>query len=540
MPRKLVAGAAGLIVALVAANASAEQWPLKKLVPGSHFHGIHGIKVAPDGALVAGSVVGQSLYRIDPKSGAVRTLVGPPEGMADDVAFAADGTMAWTAFLLGDVYAKKGNAPFKKLASGLPGINSLAWRKDGRLYATQVFLGDALYEIDPKGEKPARKIMEGMGGLNSFVFGPDDKLYGPLWFKGQVVRVDVDAAKLDVVADGFKTPAAIKLDSKGDIWVADTARGQLVKVDRKTGAKKVAAWLNTSIDNLAIGKDDRVFVTNMADNAVLEVDRKSGAVRTIVSGALAMPGGLAVVADQGGETLHVADLFAYRTVDTKTGNVATLARMHAEGTVLEYPFSVSANANRVVLSSWFTGTVEIVDRKTGAVIDMWHNFKAPHDAVELADGSVLVAELGTGSLIKASGRHGDDRKVVAKDLAGPVGLALDGNAVYVTESVAGLVSRVDLGSGAKTVVAKDLKLPEGIARDVQGRLVVAEAGAQQIIRLDPRTGNRETLAGNLPIGLKGTPGVPPSFIPTGVAVGPSGTVYFSSDIENAIYTLSPR
>ncbi len=43
--------------------------------------------------------------------------------MADDIAFAPDGTMAWTAFLTGDLYSRKGDGPVKKLASGLPGIN---------------------------------------------------------------------------------------------------------------------------------------------------------------------------------------------------------------------------------------------------------------------------------------------------------------------------------------------------------------------------------------------------------------------------------
>ena len=33
-----------------------------------------------------------------------------------------------------------------------------------------------------------------MGGFNSFAVGPDGMLYGPLWFKGQVVRVDPDKA----------------------------------------------------------------------------------------------------------------------------------------------------------------------------------------------------------------------------------------------------------------------------------------------------------------------------------------------------------
>ncbi len=110
---------------------------------------------------------------------------------------------------------RKGDGPVKKLASGLPGINSLAYRKDGRLYATQVFLGDALYEIDVEGVKPPRMITEKMGGLNGFEFGPDDKLYGPLWFKGQVAKVDVDKAELTVVADGFKIPAAVNFRFQG-------------------------------------------------------------------------------------------------------------------------------------------------------------------------------------------------------------------------------------------------------------------------------------------------------------------------------------
>ena len=147
--------------------------------------------------------------------------------------------MAWTAFLTGDLYSRKGDGPVKKLASGLPGINSLAFRKDGRLSATQVFLGDALYEIDVEGVKPPRKIMEKMGGLNGFEFGPDDMLYGPLWFKGQVARVDVDKAELSVVADGFKIPAAVNFDSKGNLFVVDTALGQ--PADRMAGRTRRTA-----------------------------------------------------------------------------------------------------------------------------------------------------------------------------------------------------------------------------------------------------------------------------------------------------------
>jgi streptogramin lyase len=425
----------------------------------------------------------------------------------------------------------------KKLASGLPGINSLAFRKDGRLYATQVFLGDALYEIDVEGVKPPRKIMEKMGGLNGFEFGPDDMLYGPLWFKGQVAKVDVDKAELSVVADGFKIPAAVNFDSKGNLWVVDTALGQLVKVDPKTGAKKMVAQLKPSLDNLAIDDKDRIFVSNMADNGIQEVDPETGAARQVISGKLALPGGIGVVSDGGKDTIYIADVFAYRTVDGATGEVSEPARMHADGVTLEYPMSATARGDDVLLSSWFTGTVQVIDRKTGKTKEMLHDFKAPHDAVKLGDGSILVNELGSKSLVRASGEHGKDRTVVIGGLEGPVGLAAgSGGTVYLTEAFAGQVSKVE-ANGEKTVVAKDLKGPEGIALSPDGKLIVAEVGAKRIIQIDPANGAITEIAGNLPIGLPAAPGGLPSNIPTGVGVGATGVIYFSSDLENAIYKV---
>ncbi len=67
-------------------------------------------------------------------------VIDPPTGMADDIAFADDGTMAWTAFLLGKVYIRKPNGKTIEVAQGLSGPNSLAFGKDGRLFVTEVFL----------------------------------------------------------------------------------------------------------------------------------------------------------------------------------------------------------------------------------------------------------------------------------------------------------------------------------------------------------------------------------------------------------------
>ena len=542
MTSKLALGAsvAAIVLCTTSLGASAQTYEVTKLVPGSAFHGVHGLGIDKAGRLFAGSVAGAALYEVDRTSGTAKISIPSPEGMADDIAFAPDGTMAWTAFLTGDLYARKGDGPVKKLASGLPGINSLAFRKDGRLYATQVFLGDALYEIDVEGVKPPRKIMEKMGGLNGFEFGPDDMLYGPLWFKGQVAKVDVDKAELTVVADGFKIPAAVNFDSKGNLWVVDTALGQLVRVDPKTGAKKMVAQLKPSLDNLAIDDKDRIFVSNMADNGIQEVDPETGAAKQVIIGKLALPGGIGVVSDGAKDTIYVADVFAYRTVDGTTGEVSEPARMHADGVTLEYPMSATARGDDVLLSSWFTGTVQLIDRRTGKTKEMLHDFKAPHDAVKLGDGSILVNELGSKSLVRASGEHGKDRTVVIGGLEGPVGLAAGpGDAVYVTEAFAGQVSKVG-SNGEKAVVARDLKGPEGIALAPDGKLIVAEVGAKRIVSIDPKDGTVTEIAGNLPIGLPAAPGGLPSNIPTGVGVGATGVIYFSSDIENAIYKVTRK
>ena len=98
---------------------------------------MHGLAVDKSGRLFAGSVAGAALYEVDRDSGTAKIAIPTPVGMADDIAIAPDGTMAWTGFLTGDLYSRKGDGPIRKLASGLAGINSLAYRKDGRLYASR-------------------------------------------------------------------------------------------------------------------------------------------------------------------------------------------------------------------------------------------------------------------------------------------------------------------------------------------------------------------------------------------------------------------
>ena len=520
------------------------------LVPGSWFHGVHGLAFNKDDQLFAGSVIGQTLYRVQVDSGEVDRVIDPPTGMADDIAFADDGTMAWTAFLIGKVYIRKPNGKTIEVANGMTGPNSLAFGKDGRLFVSEVFLGDALYEIDirnvdkpdfkPLARNELRRIAEKLGGLNGFEVHKDDGfLYGPLWFKGEIVKVNLETGAAEVIASGFKTPAAANIDpqNRDNVYVVDTGTGGIWSVSLTSKIKKLVASMKPGLDNLAFDSRGRLFVTSMTDNGVYLVDKQTGAHRTIVEGKLAVPSDLAVTTEGGKDTVHVADVFSYRKVDGANGDVTDVLRVHGE--THAYPIGISVGPNNVLLTSWFSNTVEKVDRKTGKLTATLGEFAAPVDAVEFADGTMYVAELASGNLVKVSA-DGKERSTVMKELRGPVAMVHGaGPLIYVTEISAGVVTEIDVAVGTRRVVADNLTGPEGIDLGPDGRLYVAEVGQKRIVAIDPATSAKTVIASNLDIGLAPFPGGPPALVPTGVAVGRTGIVYVSADIRNSLYKLTP-
>jgi sugar lactone lactonase YvrE len=554
--RFLTSALAALAVAALGAadparaqSAAPKEYNQQFLVPGSWFHGVHGLAFNKDDQLFAGSVIGQAIYRVQVDSGEVDRFIEPPTGMADDIAFAEDGTMAWTAFLLGKVYIRKGNKTIE-VANGLSGPNSLAFSKDGRLYVSEVFLGDALYEIDIKNvDKPdfkalpradLRRIADKLGGLNGFEISKTDGfLYGPLWFKGQAVKINLENGAVEVIASGFKIPAAANLDPQNpdNLYIVDTATGGIWSVSLTSKAKKLVASLKSGLDNLAFDSRGRLFVSSMTDNGIYLVDKVTGASKTIVEGKLAIPSDIAVVTENGKEIVHVADVFSYRTVDGQNGAVNDVLRVH--GDTHSYPIGLSVGPRHVLLSSWFSMTVEKVDRKTGKLVATLSEFAAPVDALEANDGTLYVAELGSGNLVKVS-PDGKTRTTVVKDLRAPVAMAQGpGNLIYITEIAGGAVTQIDVATGARKVVADNLAGPEGIDVGPDGKLYVAEVGQKRVVAIDPANGTKTVIASNLDIGLAPYPGGPPALVPTGIAVAKSGTVYVSSDIRNAMYKLTP-
>ena len=530
----------GVLASLLMTTASLAQnyGPPQLIVAPSNFKGVHGLAVDKQGRLLAGSVVGMSITQVDVKTGKGTILVDAPQGQADDIAIGPKGEMAWTSFLQGVVRIRDNDSsPIRVIAKDLPGINSLAFdQQSGKLYASQVFLGDALWEIDVSAVLPPRLIKKDLGGFNGFEVGADGWIVAPLWFKGQIVKLNPVDGAMKIVNSEFKVPAAANYDSKGNIWAIDTKTGGLFRINAGDGKRTLVAQLETGLDNLALDKNDNIYVSNMVDNGVQLVNPATGNVTQITKGGMAAPGGLKLSED--GKTLYVAHLFGLRAVDTASGKLSDIARMH--GDPIEYPFALTLSKDHYVMSSWFTSTVQLLNRKDKSTKAMAHGLAAPMDAIELADGRVLVLELAAGALTQLSGADLHDKKQVLTGLQGPTQMVMgkDGG-LYITE-LSGRLIRVDTANWSQKTIAEGLAAPEGLAQAPSGKFIVAEAAKRQLTEVDPANGNKRVIASDLPIGFEAGPGLPPPYLTTGVAVAADGTVYFSADRDNGIYKIKPN
>lgn len=520
----------GLIMLAGCASEQPPAYHATELVTGVSMHGVNGMAFHPDGTLYAGSVIGQAIYRIDVTSGAVTTVVAAPDGEADDVAFAPDGTLAWTALIAGELRAQRpGGLPFV-VADNLPRINPVAFDRTGRLFAGRMQYDD-LFEFDLDGTAAPRLIAQGLGQLNGFEIGPDGKLYGPLPARGAVARIDIDSGAVEILADGLGQVVGVDMDSQGNVYAVNWESGEIFRLD-SNGAVTTLARLEPPLDNLVVGPDDRVYTSQPSRNAVLVVE-PNGDSHTVVSSTLAAPGGLALLERGGEPALLITDAFGYRFVDPTTGALLAPPADRSGGST-----DVAVGADLIALSYVRRGQVSVLDRATLVILKTWPDIQTPY-GILLRDERMVVAEFASGQLLQLS-MDSDEREVLASGLDGPVGLAwADTQSVYVSEALSGQVQRVLLSDGSKELIVTGLEQPEGLAVLPDGGLVIAEAGAGRVTLVDPISGERRMIGDGLALGSRVSRAPDPVYLPTGIAVDGDGAIYVTEDRTNGVRKLTP-
>ncbi len=528
-------------------------------IQGSRYGGMNGLVCDAEDRLLIASNLARDLKVLDTTTGNVLATYGVEQGVdtPDDVAVGPDGSIYWTNIVAGTVGRRAPDGTTSTVADLGLGVNAVRVSPDGMtLYVSKAILGDALYAIDLAGGAEPRLVAENVGWPNSMAFGPDGRLYSPLNLYGEIVRWDLAAGTTETVADGLEFPVALKFDSQGRMVVCELLRGTVLRIDPATGTKTTLATLETGLDNLAIDSQDRLFVSNSRNGSLVEI-LADGTIRHLLRGGILPPSGLALQPGAGGTKLYLADFWSVREFDVATRRQTAAAHATFSAPPLPegrtYTFNrsgiatihsavtVAPDGNRLLLSSWFDNAVEVYDPAAKRVVEAFHDFQVPLNAIRF-QGDLVVAELGSSSVVRRAAATGE-RTTIASGLPVPTGLAATSDDLWVAEWTSGRVLQI-VADGTVLAdareVATGLAQPEGLTVAPDGSLLVVEAGAGRLSRIDPGSGAVSLVAGALGTGVEGIPGFAPSHYFSDVAVDANGVIYVSCDRTNQVVRLTPQ
>ena len=527
-----------LLLALVPAMAKDGQ----VLVQGTPMvGGANGMFFDTDNDLYVANVFGQTISRIDPETGEILEQLGPDDLVffPDDVTVGVDGSLYWTDPGAGFVFRRVPAGVFGPdpvsfpVAADFPNANPLTLSDDGRLFFAQCYLASTgIFEVDPNGSMATRNIRTGDPGCASNGMDWwDGALYSPRPFEARVVRVDIDTGALTDVTTSWGVPVAVKFNSLGELHAVNQGNGEVVRIDLDTGARTLLAQLPVGwLDNLAFDANDRLFISSFSDGTVLEV-LADASLRTVSPGGMIAPMGLAII----GDVIYTGDPAALRGFNTKTGASVSVVRSVFGFGPLPATTSVAAWGSQVVLMSAISGELVVWDPATNAPL-VATAFALPIDAQPF-QGDLVVTEIGSGQVVRASGPDLDVRETLATTFL-PVGLAATDDDLYVSDGILGVVLQiVEDGEVLDTpkTVASGLAAPEGIAlRSGGNRLLVVEGGTGSLKEVHLKSGKVKTIATGLDFQ---TP--VPDFIPThwlnDVEVDAKGAIYVNADRANVIF-----
>jgi sugar lactone lactonase YvrE len=510
-----------------AATTVGSGWSLETVTPPSRLGGSNGMTFGPDGRLYVTQVFASQVTAIDIDTGA-HDLFSPLGGGIvgpDDAIFGADGTFYATEPLIGRVTARNPDGSYRVLYDDLPAANGITMdHARQRLFVDEFRPGGRLMEVDPSGQGEPRFFMEDLDGPNAPAMGPDGRLYFPQVFANEIWVYDIDAGRGQLMFDDVNVPTAVKFDSRGRLVTSESGAGCITAIDLETGVREILAEVPTGIDNVSVGPDDRIFVSHYVSGRVAE--ETGNRHRILAEPGLLGPHGLALTPDG---RLLLADGLSVAAL-TGSGEIERLLTLLIE-------------LHTLALGVCPLGDDLAVLAVTGEVLLYRHGSTEPSVLVDglvvptaiCADGAnaVLVTERGSGQITRVD-RDGHHEAVVT-GLDGPAAIARDGaGTMFVSQGSD--VEILDAG-GAHRATIDGFTDAQGIAAS-EGLLLVADAGAHQLVVIDIESGQRDVAVADAPIGQPVAGLVPAAFC--SVCSDGSGGFYVGANGDGSIRRLRRR
>lgn len=365
-------------------------------------------------------------------------------------------------------------------------------------------------------------------------------------------------------------PKGVAVDSHGNVYVADSENHVIRKIERVTGIISTVAGMSAETrggeesrksDTIQVADEDPFSDSGQEaeQQSYVQQSDLSGTVRYVLAGTAppkryAGDGGAAVAAclnfptavavDKVGN-LYVADTMNHRVrmVDAVTGLITTLAgtgqaRFSGDGgpaaqAALNEPSALvmGDDDTKLYIADQSNHRVRMIDLRTG----------------------MIQTVAGTG----AATYDGDGKPGIATALAGPSGLALANDQLYIADTFNGRVRSLHLSTGLISTIAGDggsyryesaldapsvsLARPTGIAIDCQGRLFLTDSDNHLIREWDRESGTAVCVAGQgIPCysgdgGLAREAGV---CYPFGIVADRDGTLLVADTFNHRIRVLT--
>ncbi|MCC7327600.1 MAG: hypothetical protein IT521_12445 [Burkholderiales bacterium] len=374
-----------------------------------------------------------------------------------------------------------------------------------------------------------------------------------------VITTVAGLAGVSGAADGsgsearFSQPSGIAVDGEGNIYVSDNAGIRKIAPSGVVSTFVGKSDGSPSLGGLAADANGLIYAAGGGANKVYRISA-AGVVTTLAgTGAWGSADGLAAqatfaypaaVALDGAGNVYVADRdnFTIRRI-SPNGFVTTVA-----GTA-----GLSGAADGVGAAARFAGPAGIAMDPTGAIYVT--------DAGDLRAFNNTIRKVSIGGAVSTiAGNVGVatpmDGVGVAASFADPRGITVDNfGTVFVADRAASTIRKVILESEVTTIAgslpatgaidgvgpAARFAYPKNVAVDGSGTIYVADAG-NNLIRKITSSGVTTTLAGKA--GVAGTADgtlMSATFDgPSGVALGPGGTVYVADSGSHRIRRISPE
>ncbi len=504
-------------------------YKLFRLAEDTLFAGCNGAVIGLDGALYVVHTGDGSTSRIDLRTLKVTTFVAPNEGVfiSDDIAIDDKGNffITGTTPLVAEVYRVNKNGIKKVIAKdGLLAPNGIRYNfRTGRLFTTECFQANRVFELDPKGINPP-KLLVGPNVIavpEGFDFDPyTNDLIIPDMGTGRILRVDPDTGAIATIAEGFAAPIALKVGPDKMIYFPELG-GAVYRLSLDGKKSEKLAQLPPGLDNLAITREGRLYITNYWDATVYKVATDgSGKYETLFPTG---PNSINGIIFKNGKVL-ISDAIMIRILEKHKFTQTTLNAWARSGMPLPLGLA-NGPGDWVFWPDCIDNAVAMGNPSTGEFHAIAGGLNRPMAVLMNENGSKLyIAEYGAGQITELS-LLDYSKQVLTTGLEGPLALAIIGNKLYVAEAKVGRVSKVDLASGKKEVFMTGLGKLGALADDGAGNLLALDDASGRLFRIDPKSLNISIIAEGLPVANVTIGSYPVIEFPYAMTVSPEGDIY---------------